>query len=1074
MKKTMVISLLFAAGIPLFSIAKDLPIPPQDQGLPYTRSAQPVAMEAMKPYVALHALGRYAYVYGTKVRIDNEDILRGEPVVENGVLYVPEAFAGFLTLKPDFERPFAPEYLKDRWVYEVDVPQLTLENSIRRLEKGGRSYVALEDVAKQLKLKCHKVGDMLFIGKKVPAPKLSGTLLETVVTQFDTPEKYIDPAIATKYIPQLKRQGSWTNLAPATAEEIALLDGPEPEWPLTPKTDFNDEGMDKTMFGSAVPAPGEFPRLLFSEADLPTIRERIENNVIARKTLTEIEVLLKKSWLDPSTDDGKLFVKLVSGDTSDLKWDPWKNESRLPLFPGRFDGYKPVIYNSHVFYNSQCLVSMALYALVKGDEELGRKAATALVNLYKMQEPNLDKFLQFSDTELGSNPADAGASTTQWRAVLGVIAHMDLPFALDFGGRFMTPEQKKDMARIIAKATYGRRNSGGDGPRRNWRDINHVTWFMTHFLSVAAIEGMEGFDPEAYASGAELVGDFAEWGINEYGTMYESNGKSGGGIIFQTLCMNTLARRGVNYWAHPHWRNMMKSQVLNTAPNGLTTVSSGTWSGGPMVTPMMMMFHSVYPEDPYAPFLLSTDFGASATTFSMTGEDIEKFDLAAYRKQLEEKIGTTRLPGPNTPAFALTLIYDTDWPHTTRADLEEAPLDFVDPNHGILSSYSENDRDAVWIHVSVRNDHYLGAGHHHADAGMFHFASDGVNWITESEFQKVYDGRFHNEVLIDGIAEPDDIQGRADWLGSVSGELGALASADLTQAYSKVWKTQFIYYDTDEWGPRPDQFEWRMCKDPVALKAFKGTQRYKMRPWWASGNFANWTPVLERDYNPVEYAFRSTGMVRGTHDYGIVIDDLKKDDATRLYQWCAMPGPGVWAARPPQALPENMLLLAKSGSERFHAGASRIRSRNGDPQLLICILGGEGVPATFESGPSKASKFALNPHATQMETDPDPVAVPIRIETMNDGPHWRSSDQIQFFYDRIVGGCHSKKVNFRTLLIPHTAGDELPEVTYDPESETATVAWADQVDTLRFNVGKDLRTRVTVERDGKTILKGSE
>lgn len=1064
--------LLFAAGLPLSALAKDLPIPPQDQGLPYTRSAQKVAMEVMKPYIVLHALGRYAYVYGTKVRIDNEDILRGEPMLKNGVLYVPEAFAGILTLKPDFKRPDAPEYLKDRWVYDVDVPSLKLKEGVRRLGQGGRRFVALEDVARQLQLSCHQVGNMLFIGEKVPEPKLSGAMLETVVSQFDTPEKYADPSIATKYIPQLKRQGVWTNLAPATAEEIALLDGPEPEWTFTPTADFNEKGMNKRMFGSAVPEPGVFPRLLFSEADLPAIRKQIADNVIAQKTLAEMEVLLNSSWLDPETDDGKVFSKLLSGDTADLKWNPWKDGRRIPFFPGRFEGYRPVIYNSHVAYNSQCLVSMALYALIRDDEELGRRAATALVNLYKLQEPVLDKYLEFSDTELGANPADANGSNTQWRGMTGVIAHMDLPFALDFGGKFMTSEQKKDMARIIAKATYGRRNNGGDGPRRNWRDINHVTWHMTHFLAVAAIEGMEGFDPEAYASGAELVGDFVEWGINEYGTTYESNGKSGGGIVFQSLCMNVLARRGVNYWAHPHWRNMMKSQVLNTAPNGQTTVSSGTWSGGPIATPMTMMFHSVYPQDPYAPFLLSTDFGKSNTTFSMAGKDIKTFDVAAYRRQLEEKRGRTRLPGPNTPAFTLTLIYDTDWKHTTRADLDEAPLDFVDPNQGILSSYSENSRDAAWMHILVRNNHYLGAGHHHADAGMFHFASGGVNWITESAFRKIYDGKYHNEVLIDGLAEPNGVQGRADWLGCRATKDAALASADLTQAYSKAWANQFIYYDTDDWGARPDQFEWHLSKDPLALKAFKGTQRYKMRPWWPTGIFANWTPLLERDYNPVDYAFRSTGLVRGTHDYGIVIDDLKKDDATHLYQWCAMPGPGVWAARPPKILPENMLLLAQSGSARFHAGASRIRSRKGDPQLLICILGGEGLPASFESGPSKSSKFALNPHAAWLEDDPEAVAVPIRIETMNDGPHWRNSDQVQFFYDRIVGGCHSKKANFRTLLIPHTAGEELPAVTYDPETEVATVAWADQVDTLRFNVNAKGRTLVRVERDGKTILEG--
>ena len=34
-----------------------------------------------------------------------------------------------------------------------------------------------------------------------------------------------------------------------------------------------------------------------------------------------MEYLFKKSWWDPATSDGRIFVKLAKGDTAGLEWD---------------------------------------------------------------------------------------------------------------------------------------------------------------------------------------------------------------------------------------------------------------------------------------------------------------------------------------------------------------------------------------------------------------------------------------------------------------------------------------------------------------------------------------------------------------------------------------------------------------------------------------------------------------------------------------------------------------------------------------------------------------------------------
>lgn len=129
-------------------------------------------------------------------------------------------------------------------------------------------------------------------------------MLDTVIAQFDTPEKLADPDIATRHIPTLKAQGPWHENVKATPEEKSLLAAPEVEWTLTPRADHNLDGFNQSLLGSKVPEPGIYPRLLFSPEDVPMFQERIKANKLAQKSMIETEVLLNSSWWDPKTSDG--------------------------------------------------------------------------------------------------------------------------------------------------------------------------------------------------------------------------------------------------------------------------------------------------------------------------------------------------------------------------------------------------------------------------------------------------------------------------------------------------------------------------------------------------------------------------------------------------------------------------------------------------------------------------------------------------------------------------------------------------------------------------------------------------
>ncbi|MDX6765212.1 MAG: hypothetical protein SFU85_00315 [Candidatus Methylacidiphilales bacterium] len=1051
--------------------------PPQDQGLPYTRSADASALEIIRGGIAVFPGSRYAYVRGHRVRLSEKNLLRAEAVWKEGKLFVPASFIPVLSVKDPKPNPVPADLamIADRWVYAPSeiVPASVLSKLVTLLPGSrdggipqgsasltvrGESYVALEEVARAagLGVFSHPSG-LVFLGASAPVwPDSGSPRMDAVIALFDTPEKFADPSIAEKFIPNGARQKPWTAHVKVTPEQMALLNGPETEWEPVPISAYDDKGMDKTLLGSEVPAPGVYPRLFFSPKDLPELRRRIKNTISGQKSLIEMEVLFKKSWLDPKTSDGAIFEKLAAGNLEGLEWDVPAGKADF-MAGHTFKGQKPGIYNSHIAYVPECLSALALYALLNDDDELGRRTATAVANYYKLREPLLDAFLKISDSEFGSslrNPdgtlleLNAYGARTHWRNIHGLVAHMNLGPALDFSGKWMTPEQKDLMRRFIAKATYGRRSHGQDGPVR-FRDVNWMAWDLPHFIAVAAIEGLPGFDAEAYASGLESARAFCQWGIDPSGVVFESNGKNPGAFQFQLLSMVIAARRGENLLAHPHWRKLLEGQALMTSPDGRVIVNSGTQysphSRQKLSMSLVNQFKGLYPDNRLADYLISTDIPLRTQPADTVGFVLpeSKFDPVAYRA-LVEKTPRLRLPSPTYPGFTRNILFDGDAVFTERSSLG-LPLDFNAPVHGVFSAYSSPEKDAAWMNMMVRPNHYLGAGHHHADAGMFHFSALGVNWITESPFTQWYTGNVHNLVQVDGQSQAEGIDGvvngynaAATYLGSLVCGQAAMASADLTYAYSWRWNTQ----PPQVWPEATRALGWEFDPSPQIARIFAGTARYKLRPWWSNYTYGNYIATSRAPFNPMQHVFRSVGLVRGDHPYGFVVDDLKKDEKVRHYQWTAMLNGGVWQAKV-EGLPANAIALATTGQDtdlKAPPGKPVLEPKTGDPMVLVYALG---------------------------MTQPEKSMPLLATETVEGQKDRKGATQ---YMDRLVIHHKAAQASFRVLLLPVRVGGPLPKVDYDPAKGLARVNWEGQVDELAFTQGDDPRTRLIIRRGGKTIL----
>jgi hypothetical protein len=559
----------------------------------------------------------------------------------------------------------------------------------------------------------------------------------------------------------------------------------------------------------------------------------------------------------------------------------------------------------------------------------------------------------------------------------------------------------------------------------------------------------------------ETVRAFCDWGVDENGVVYESNGKTPGSLQFQTLSMIALARRGENLFCHPHWRKFLAGQVQMTSPTGKVTVNSGTQYAPYSRQELSMMFineqKAFFPGNKCADFLLSqalVKVGPDDEYFRSWLPQTNAFDPEAYRREVVS-MKRLRLPSISYPGFVSGVLYNNDYQLTSRQDLG-LPLDFSDMVHGVFSSYSDRSTNAVWMNMMVRPDHYYGAGHHHADAGMFHFSGGGVDWFTQTAYHQVFDGRYFNLVQVDGHSEaepgPQGItayNGAAKWIGSTNGELGALACADLTYAYSWRWMTQ----PPGIWNATVQGLGWSFEPTERIREIFAGTARNKMRPWWLTYNTSNYIATSRAPFNPMEYVFRTTGLSRGNHPYGFVVDDLRKDGSEHLYQWCGMLSAGVWEANVPD-VPKGSLVLGYD------------RSRDVSNIGMTAMAPYDVKPHQSSLLPSKGDPLLLVVPVTPYTSDVSSLPL-IKVETSM-GPLDKKG--VPQPYDRLVISTRAKEGHFKVLLIPFRMGDPMPSVAFDPKGSAATVTCGDQKDILKFHQVEKGQTGITVTRDGKTVL----
>ncbi|MEM0966313.1 MAG: hypothetical protein AAGJ81_09225 [Verrucomicrobiota bacterium] len=868
--------------------------------------------------------------------------------------------------------------------------------------------------------------------------QISSACVFAVLTAADTPERLSDPDAFAQSMPQLSEQRDWKEFA--TEEEIALFEGPEHEWPTVPLEDYDYEGFDESILGSPVPPPGIHPRILFSPEDIPMLKERLEENEMGKIALWYTQYVLDRTLFDPESDDGKQYAKLVSGDLDGLEWSEEEYVTEDSFFSPKhiFKGYKPSwSFTIHKGYLTRLFNGAALLAHFNGDDELGRDLAKATANYWKLREPLIDDYIENS-VVYGYRGPD------EWRGMHSLVGNFTLAQNYDLLAPWMTEDEKEIMRRVIGKATSGRRGYGTNGPTR-WFDTNWHTWDLAHVLTTLSIEGEEGYDPEVVENAVPYVEAFLTWGINDQGNIFEPNGKIGAGLQHQILTMVALARRemGPNLFGHPHLRKLSDAQAQIVVPQGGFAVSNGTWAHYRFDDPHFML--AFYPEDESYHWL-GVQFASE--------RDIVPFET--YRSEMLAGKRNYRRGSEASNFLSMDNLYfftdaqpETDSKGNEKPKWDREHLDlsttFIDEDRGTMVVRTSGDRDALFLFFEARQD-LVHLGHNQFNQGGFYLAADGVMWgMTGDPQQK--QSSLDSIPRIDGEGYGNEQYSGAvkvDFLGAVDGKILTMATADVKNAWDYEWTAPFHF----TWNyPYAEKWELSVDTDPEIVKFFKGTQNWKSRLWDHSYYQMNWGPTMRIKGRPVEYAYRSAGVVHGDYPYVLVMDDLKMDDEVRRYDWIMQLPLSVRAIDRKGA--EGVVLMQET-AETIRPFDQRGRDYNldrpvkGAPLLLVVPLGGK-VIAAYD--PTKYEEDTIN------------QAVEISV---NQEMYHNRRGQLKSTKALSIGR-DGKEMNSKVLLIPHRAGDELPTITYSEETGEAILQWNRQTDRLIFTKENN-RTRVTVER----------
>ncbi|MDR2676380.1 MAG: heparinase II/III-family protein [Opitutaceae bacterium] len=816
--------------------------------------------------------------------------------------------------------------------------------------------------------------------------------------------------------PRLQEQPART----LTAGEI--LDGTV-RWnvPPRPRLAYKTDGFDASRLGKT-PAPGVHPRLYTSPGELPAARARLETTAFGRKLLG----LARKNQAEMRSGKGAfgplyatLKTGLMSNDDTKRLHNRLMNELAVQALLAQ-------MYDDRPLLDETAAVSMNLIR--------------SFINYYH----TIPKIEGFEDMVI---------EALHWNVSLAQLYDFTAP-ALGAGDR-------KFILDFIKKETDGKWADGMNLPPP-WRMWNHIAAALNYPFTMLAFEKEAPLDERILARGAELAGDYYTWQFSPEGMSTEGQNYTLGQSIYNFPFLAALARRGgENLLAHPRIHAMLDWAVHTLSPNPDALWETGGDTGTRSLLPweMMIVLKTYYPDDARIDYLLA--------------------------HCIPEK------PGPRTPNVAAYVFCREPGKSKKEYDARPpagTPLTYYAAGRGYFSARNAWGRDAVKFTLEARRDTFF-LSHDHSDRGAFTLSANGRDWVVDG-FRSTQ-SQYHSVVIIDGAGQ-GYFPTPCSWLDCKDSPEATVAVIDQKYSYDWSWlKTPVADMLLDR--PVPAKWAAGVYADAAAnLKKYFPGQRPVRDPLQPvaemySGNLYKNALIWKEDTwpmrlecNPVRHAFRTAALIKGGHAYALIVDDIKKDDNVRLYEWL-MPMPldvelvgikqlvSVRQQSGPldlgfsklsdhgaagdydmmlgdKTMPRDMRAVDNEPGWEYKAG--RFTPRKGNPQLLVRVLEKTSAP--------------------RPNLEPNPS-----LQTIE---HLKTEDMHQFYLrsmglgKRLVIPARAAEGAFKVLLFPCLHGDEQPETEWNAGRTRLTVSWHDQKDIFTFIKQPDGRTVVGMERNGRKVF----
>jgi hypothetical protein len=662
---------------------------------------------------------------------------------------------------------------------------------------------------------------------------------------------------------------------------------------------------------SKAPAPGVHPRIFFNAEDLPAIRARLTNTAVGVEAFRMCQIYTTflrsgtsayyagtNNWtltMPDGTprisntgfcDKSAAYAELVAGKTTTLaNW--------ITTDPNGIT-FLSTLSGEMTMEAFECLIK-------DGQSGISTRAA------------NLAKAMDTWATYVLADPAYPGYPVGRvWE-----FGQHQMALTYDLAYNYMTKDQRDHVRKALALMMTCLFNHSSAGPNSPINGVgykgvgqapesvtsNHVAIDTYKLLVACALEGEVtladgGFDnlflSQWFAKAMGAMHDFLTYGFFDDGGQWEGQGKN----YLYGEHLIPMARRGYNFFAHPHVQAYMKRWLPAVIqPYGYSFTSYDLLGGsGYNAEKGRQFIHGgdflslkwMFPNDPAA------DLGYR--NYILT--EYKDASSGQWKTYIDCTMNKFTFHGSYFHGLIPLMSYPSDISVTNSLKQQFTDilgsLDYLEPTGATLVSRSSFDTNAMSTIVHMRQDF---GGHTFSDRNAFSITALGrlfLRFSSGSSSSGVQNGAYQNIIDVDGLEmyitpqEGDKMripEKVAAWTPTNGPAM--FITGDTTYAYS--WQWIWNNFPTGGFVPLSGGYQPEM-------NCFNNFRRADNRDPLAYGdipfvNFPQWdTPdvnegVQSAPYNPMLQVMRTVGMVRGTNPYMLEFNDIQKDLSPHDYLW---------------------------------------------------------------------------------------------------------------------------------------------------------------------------------------------